>query len=101
MDSPQTPSQIRAYIDACKDWLISAGEGDVEEEEVYQPAIFDQVTPVQMQNISVVPEYVYSINAFDCFNCNTHTQVSKGTIVNANPFARSSCVMLCEKCSCF
>ena len=95
--TPTTPSHIRAYMDACKEWLLST-----EEEEAVEDDLGVQASPVVVDgqknaNIGLLA-HVPTLNVFACFLCEAETRLVDGQIVTANPFTRSSNMLLCNAC---
>ena len=94
-----TPSQMKHYIEACKDWLLalSDAENDDEEEFPTQPLPFI-TEEIQSDNIGLIREQIYETNVFSCFLCKRKETVSQGRIVVANPFTISQCMLVCNSC---
>jgi len=96
MPFPTTPSQIRDYGDACKEWLL---EAVLKEPFMHRPRSTSIAFDVQQcENIGVHLEYIHPQNEFACFVCQKKTIVSAGKIVQANPFTRACAMLLCEEC---
>lgn len=96
-DPPSTPSQIRTYIDSCKDFLLSTEAENIEQE--FKKQEFPCAVPSKMiDNIGVIKAHADFRNSFECFICRAVTLVGEGNIVNANPFTRSYCMLLCNSC---
>ena len=97
VEPPWTPSKVREFIESCKDWLLEAVPEE-EDTELPSHALDTAVESQMTANIAVVREHIYVENAFLCFMCRTSTSVQSGHIVNANPFTRAQCMLVCETC---
>lgn len=95
-----TPSQIRTYIDSCKDWLLTQSkEEHKDDEDVPTQSTPTPLVGQKIGNLGIVREHIYAQNVFDCFLCNASTEVRHGRVVNANPFTRSQSMLLCTDCA--
>ena len=96
-----TPSQLRSYIESCKEWILAFDPNDSGEEvEVAGSQPID--APVQSQkmaSIGVTREDIHRENVFDCFICAENCAVIDSHVATANPFTRAQVVMLCKKCA--
>ena len=97
-DVLSTPSQKRLYIEGCKDWLLSISDDTADETEVRRQDAPILVEPQLSDNIGIAKEHININNNFSCFLCDTFSQAKDGHIVNANPFARAQCLLVCTKC---
>lgn len=99
VESVATPSQTRAYIDSCKEWLLALPDEEEDEMEIstheQMPLVVD---PCEHHNNGMLRENIFVCNTFRCFMCKASCEVSKGRSVVANPFTRSQCIMLCNEC---
>ena len=92
-------SQVRTYIDACKDWILATdSDTPVEEAEKLTQPIPLGVNRQLSENLGAIRQHIYQTNHFSCFLCTTDTAIDKGRIVNANAFARANCMLLCTAC---
>lgn len=96
-EKPTTPSQVKSYFDACKDFLLST-ENEETEEEFGRSTIPHYMTSKKIGNIGIQKVLADANNTFDCFICNKTTRVGNGNVVTANPFTRSYCMLLCAPC---
>lgn len=97
-ETPNTPSKVREYIEACKNWLLATSEVDEEEVEISQQPLPVQVNSSYNSSIAVIPEHIYNTNRFCCFICGQDELVGDGKIINANPFTRAQCMLICHAC---
>lgn len=93
-----TPSQKRLYIESCKDWLLAIPDNAVDESEVTRQDAPAFVQPQRSENIGMVKEHIHMNNTFTCFVCDARGDVKDGCIINANPFARAQCMLVCADC---
>ena len=93
-----TPSQKRLHIESCKDWLLAVPDDVIDETEVRRQDAPTFVHPQRSENIGMVKEHIYMDNKFVCFVCGASGDVKDGCIVNANPFARAQCMLVCADC---
>lgn len=98
-DGVTTPSQIRCYIESCKEWLLSqlVEDGECEENISKQLPPLD-LTNAKIGNIGLVTENIQTQHVFDCFFCEKTCRVPDGHVVNANPFTRSQSMLVCGNC---
>ena len=94
-----TPSHMRSYIDQCKEWLLAIDDD--------QPPDLDTNLGWQCAPSAIVGQKNTNIglrgtipleNSFDCFACGTLTIMAEGTAIIANPFTRSSHMLVCKSC---
>ena len=104
-DNVTTPSHKRAYIESCKDWLLSISATDDthdthdDEVDVGKQSLPVQTAPQFCTNIGLMGEHIYTENEFECFICKTVSNVSDGKIISANPFTRAQYMLLCASCN--
>ena len=98
VDNVSTPSQTRAYIDACKEWLLAIPEDEDDTEVKPHQDLPIAVEPCRHDNNGMVRENICGCNVFKCFMCNSEQAVVDGRLVVANPFTRSQCMLLCSNC---
>lgn len=95
---PTTPSQMREYADACKEWLLEA----VQEEPVVRCPSTPPIAyaPQHCNNLGVPLEQIHPNNHFECFACkkNGFIVATQGRIVQANPFTCACAMLVCEEC---
>lgn len=96
-----TPSQIRNYIESCKDWLLTPPDEDKDHDasEISKQPMPVSVTPQKIGNIGIVREFINANNIFECFICGETTSVQHGRVMIANPFTRSQSMLVCSECS--
>lgn len=99
-ESITTPSQIRTYIESCKDWLLAPPENDADDEVELsrQPAPI-VLTKQKIGNIGIARDDIHADHTFECFVCSASCTVSGGRIINANPFTRSQSMLACNSCA--
>ena len=99
VESVTTPSQTRAYIDACKEWLLALPEEE-DDPEINPPQDLPiAVDACEHHNNGMLRESICARNTFKCFICSVACEVPRGRVVAANPFTRSQCVLLCDGCA--
>ena len=90
-----TPSQLRAHLDACKEWLLAV-------DETYAPddiGVVDVVDVPGQKNGNIgLRTRTPQCNRFDCFVCGVETEMRHGSSMTANPFTRSSSMLVCLDC---
>lgn len=93
-------SQVNEYIESCKEWILSTP--DVAQDEVElstQPMPSGAAAvPQKISNIGLIREHINLEHTFDCFICSASKRVVEGKIVNANPFTRAQCMLVCNTC---
>lgn len=94
-----TPSQIRTYIDSCKDWLLAPPSTDAEDDEMPRHTAPINLPKQRIGNIGVAREDIHADHTFECFVCGASSSVADGRIVNANPFTRSQSMLACTGCT--
>lgn len=94
-----TPSQIRSYIDSCKDWLLAPPDTDVEDDEIPKQSLPTLLPKQKIGNIGITRDDIHLDHTFDCFICEASCSVSDGRIINANPFTRSQSMLACAACT--
>tara|TARA_B100001063_G_C16632586_1_gene486608 strand:+ start:320 stop:736 length:417 start_codon:yes stop_codon:yes gene_type:complete len=92
-----TPSQKRLYMESCKNWLLAVPE-DAVEIEVKRQEMPIAIESQRSENIGVVKEQIHLGNRFSCFVCGKEDAVQDGRVLNANPFARAQCMIVCTNC---
>ena len=92
-----TPSQTRAYIDSCKEWLLAMPNDDDDTDVTPQepPTL---VAAGEHHNNGLLREGIHECNVFKCFICKDVCSVTKGRVVIANPFTRAQCLLFCSEC---
>lgn len=96
-DNVNTPSQIRSYLDNCKDFIIKSDNVEIKDDRLIHDVNLD-VSPQYTENIGLIKSEIHSVNYFMCFLCETRHDIKDSVTVNANPFARSSFMLLCQNC---
>lgn len=94
----QTPSQIREYIDSCKDWLLEPDQQKLEEIVANTQPLPYPVQPGMSENIGIAQQHIIKSSNTTCFICNQNTNTDYANIINANPFTRANCMIVCKKC---
>lgn len=102
--SIHTLSQVRSYVESCKDWLMALPkESDTTEDKddvdigVVRDSDFD-IAPAFYDNTGLVQEQIVFANKFYCFVCNASSSITETNIVTANPFSRAQCLLFCQEC---
>lgn len=97
LPAPTTLSQAREYSDACKQWLL-----DVYADE---PIVRRPLAPPmpygaqRCETLGLALEHVHPNNTFECFTCKKIGTIgTEGRAVNANPFTKSSVMLVCDAC---
>ena len=98
VDAVTTPSQARAYIDSCKEWLLAAPVDEEDEIDIHPQEIPVAQEPSRQNNNGLLREHIHEHNVFECFLCATECRVADGRVVTANPFTRSQCILFCTRC---
>lgn len=93
-----TPSHKRLYLESCKNWLLAMPE-DAVETEVKRQEVPIAIESQHSENIGLVKEHIHFGNRFSCFVCGNEGNVKDGRVVNANPFARAQCMLVCTTCT--
>jgi hypothetical protein len=94
----QTLSQVRTYIESCKDWLMELPVNDEDEADGVVSKLHLDVPAGRHDNNGLVREQIIPGNFFECYICNCASRVGDGHIVVANPFTRAQCLLLCRGC---
>lgn len=105
VDHVKTLAQMRTHIEKCKDWLTSAAPDDCDEELQIPPsrrAVLPLVhgsDALFIPNTGIRPEDVPPVGRFVCFLCKTTGSIESCRLINANPFTRAQCMLLCQNCA--
>ena len=91
-------SQVNEYIESCKEWILSTPDVAEDEVELSAQALPTKIAPHKTSNIGLIREHINSEHTFDCFMCSASKRVSDGKIINANPFTRAQCMLVCSSC---
>ena len=91
-------SQVNEYIESCKEWILSTPDVPDDEVELSAQPMPTTVTTHTISNIGLIREHINSEHTFNCFVCSTTNRVADGKIVNANPFTRAQCMLVCSTC---
>lgn len=94
----QTLSQVRTYIESCKDWLMELPVNNEDEVDGIVSELHLDVPAGRHDNNGLVREQIIPGNSFECYVCNCGSRVGDGHIVVANPFTRAQCLLLCRGC---
>ena len=97
-DTLASASQVNEYIESCKDWILSTPDAADDEVELSAQPMPSSVTTHKISNIGLIREHINTEQTFDCFICSTSKRVCEGKIVNANPFTRAQCMLVCNNC---
>jgi hypothetical protein len=99
IETISTPSQTRAYIDSCKEWLIALPSDDEDEDGDINTQDPPQATvSCTHTNNGILREQIYMCNTIECFLCKRSVDVANGRIIIANPFTRAQCILCCQQC---
>lgn len=102
MDALTTPSQIRTYMDVCKDCILSIDDTESREDaeaEVSTQNLPAPFTPAHTDNLGCSRVEIVKVNHFRCFICEKDDIVANGKLESANPFTRAYCVLTCSSCA--
>ena len=92
-------SQVNEYIESCKEWLLSTSDLADDEVELSTQAMPNNIVTHKIPNIGLIREHINSEHTFDCFICSETKRVHEGKVVNANPFTRAQCMLVCNACN--
>lgn len=95
--SMNTSSNIRKYLDLCKEWFIAY------DNNVHAEPQFCNIAPTFENNLKnklgLYDTELRNINYFTCYICNQDHDNSDKKILTANPFTRAQYVLLCTNCN--
>ena len=94
--SINTSSNIRKYLDLCKEWYIS------HDNDLHVAPQFCNIAPNFENNLNKLGLYdteLRNITSFSCYICKEEHDDSDKKILTANPFTRAQYVLLCTNCN--
>lgn len=105
IENVKTLAQMRTHIENCKEWLTSPAPDDSDDELQLPPSrrtvlpLVHGATLPFVANTGIRPEDVPPVGRFMCFLCKVTESVESCRIINANPFTRAQCMLLCQNCA--
>ena len=94
------PSQLRKYMDACEQYLISSTD-----EGVLKPFTCISTPLVKMKitnmegSIGLMDSKLHCIGEAPCYTCGKHISCREENIICANPFTVAQFMILCKECN--